>query len=148
MELFPLIWKIINLIEYHDLIENSVKMLAFMLDHADSGDYNAIHKASSEKPGISGINELKRTVSDLEEARKATINLIEDLTEEIEKRKKVEEDLRLSQQKLALHLNQTPLAAIEFDLKGNVVQWNTAAESIFGYSREESIGRQWSFYCP
>jgi PAS domain S-box-containing protein len=56
--------------------------------------------------------------------------------------------LQLSQQKLALHVEQTPLAVVEFDLEGRVREWNPAAVTVFGYSREEAIGQHWSFIVP
>ena len=49
--------------------------------------------------------------------------------------------LREFQQKLLLLVQQAPLAAIEWDLDFNVMEWNPAAESIFGFSRQETIGR-------
>ncbi|MEG5041234.1 MULTISPECIES: PAS domain S-box protein [unclassified Microcoleus] len=49
--------------------------------------------------------------------------------------------LKNSQQKLALHLHQTPLGAIEWDLNFEVAEWNLSAERIFGYNRLEAIGR-------
>ncbi|NJK74368.1 MAG: PAS domain S-box protein [Microcoleus sp. SU_5_6] len=49
--------------------------------------------------------------------------------------------LKKSQQKLALHLHQTPLGAIEWDLNFEVAEWNLSAERIFGYSRMEAIGQ-------
>ncbi|MEG4073568.1 PAS domain S-box protein [Microcoleus sp. Pol14C2] len=49
--------------------------------------------------------------------------------------------LKKSQQKLALHLHQTPLGAIEWDLNFEVAEWNLSAERIFGYSRLEAMGR-------
>ncbi len=42
-------------------------------------------------------------------------------------------------QKQALHLQNTPLAIIEFDIGLNVSEWNKAAETIFGYSHEEAV---------
>lgn len=56
-------------------------------------------------------------------------------------KKRVEESLLESQQKLALHFEQTPLGVIEWDLKFQVVAWNPAAEKIFGFSEPETIGR-------
>ncbi|MBW3586392.1 MAG: PAS domain S-box protein, partial [Cyanobacteria bacterium 0813] len=50
--------------------------------------------------------------------------------------------LKNSQQKLALHLHQTPLGAIEWDLNFEVAEWNLSAERIFGYNRLEAMGRQ------
>jgi len=49
--------------------------------------------------------------------------------------------LKKSQQKLALHLHQTPLGAIEWDLNFEVADWNLSAERIFGFNRLEAVGR-------
>ncbi len=59
-----------------------------------------------------------------------------------------ENNLRLSQQKLALHFDKTPLAVIEFDTNGIIHEWNPAACTVFGYSREEALGQHWSFLVP
>ena len=56
-------------------------------------------------------------------------------------RKQAEEALRKSKQKLSLHVQQTPLAVIEGNNKGEIVEWNAAAEVIFGYSKSEIIGQ-------
>ena len=46
-----------------------------------------------------------------------------------------------TEQKLHLHFEQTPLGAIELDLEHRLVEWNSAAERIFGYFRQEVIGK-------
>ena len=55
---------------------------------------------------------------------------------------RAEDALRKSEQKLQLHVQQTPLAVIELDLKHEVTEWNAAAEKMFGYSRAEMLGRK------
>jgi len=69
---------------------------------------------------------------------------VQDITE----RKRAEEERRLSEQRQSLHVEQTPLAVIEFDLDGRVREWNPAARTIFGFSREEAIGQHLSFIVP
>lgn len=59
-------------------------------------------------------------------------------------RMRIEADTReraigLMHQKQALHLQNTPLAIIEFDTELSVTEWNTAAETIFGYGRTEAL---------
>lgn len=49
--------------------------------------------------------------------------------------------LSKSQQRLQLHFERTPLAVIEWDLAFQVSEWNPAAQRIFGYTREEALGR-------
>ena len=46
-----------------------------------------------------------------------------------------------TQQKLHLHIEQTPLGVMELDLDGRFMEWNSAAERIFGFPREEVIGK-------
>ena len=59
---------------------------------------------------------------------------------QLAERKRSEESLHTSDQKLALHLRQTPLAVIEFDKDFKIKEWNPAAERIFGYSEAEIKG--------
>jgi PAS domain S-box-containing protein len=51
----------------------------------------------------------------------------------------------LSQQKFALHIEQTPLAVIEWNEQLRVTVWNRAAEHIFGYTADEVLGAHLSF---
>lgn len=60
-----------------------------------------------------------------------------DITEE----KLALEALTGSEQRLALHIKQTPLGVIEWNREFEVVDWNPAAEQIFGYQRDEAIGK-------
>lgn len=46
-----------------------------------------------------------------------------------------------SQQQLQFQLHNTLIAAISWDIEYRAVQWNDAAEKIFGYSREEALGQ-------
>jgi PAS domain S-box-containing protein len=45
-----------------------------------------------------------------------------------------------SEQRLALMVEQSPLAVIEWNLDLQVIKWNLTAEQMFGYSAEEAIG--------
>jgi PAS domain S-box-containing protein len=63
------------------------------------------------------------------------------IRQQMNRKKAAEEALKVSQKKLALHLEQTLLGVIEWDTEFRVREWNPAAEAMFGYSREEAIGR-------
>jgi diguanylate cyclase (GGDEF)-like protein/PAS domain S-box-containing protein len=52
-----------------------------------------------------------------------------------------EESLLRVQQRLELHLQQLPVAVISWDIEGRVTEWNPAAERMFGYTRDEVIGK-------
>lgn len=62
--------------------------------------------------------------------------VIQDITE----RKKSELALVDSRQKISAQLEHTPLAALALDLELRAVDWNLAAEKLFGFKREEAIG--------
>jgi diguanylate cyclase (GGDEF)-like protein/PAS domain S-box-containing protein len=42
-------------------------------------------------------------------------------------------------------VQQSPAAVIEWDLDRRVREWNAAAENIFGFTREQALGRYWHF---
>lgn len=50
-------------------------------------------------------------------------------------------DISESERRLKLHVEQTPLAVIEWDREFVVTDWNPAAENMFGYTKEEAMGR-------
>ena len=66
----------------------------------------------------------------------------------ITERKRAEEILLLSNQKLALHVQQTPLAVIGFDLDGYINEWNPAAVQMFGFTQNEAKGKYWILLVP
>jgi PAS domain S-box-containing protein len=46
-----------------------------------------------------------------------------------------------SERRLALHVEQTPLAYVEWDENLRVLRWNPAAEQLFGYTATEVLGQ-------
>jgi PAS domain S-box-containing protein len=67
---------------------------------------------------------------------------------DITERRKAEQALHDAIQKLRLHFEQTPMAVVEWDLEFRVTNWNPAAQTIFGYTREEAVGRHALFIVP
>lgn len=59
-----------------------------------------------------------------------------------------DEALRQSEQRLRLHFQQTAIGVIEWDTEFRVARWNPAAETIFGYTEAEALGRHASFIVP
>ena len=56
---------------------------------------------------------------------------------DITERKKAELALEKVHKKLSYHINNTPLAVVEYDSEFNILQWSKRAEEIFGWSEQE-----------
>lgn len=103
--------------------------------------------------GVMGVCAREANAFDSEEIR-----LLEEMSGDIgyalsslenqEARKRAEDALQKSAQRMHLHVGQTPLGVIEWDLDFRVVRWNPAAERIFGYSEQEAMGCHSSFIVP
>ncbi|MBF0456482.1 MAG: PAS domain S-box protein [Nitrospirae bacterium] len=80
------------------------------------------------------------TITPLADEHGRVVNFV-CLQEDITWRKQLDEELRKSQQHLSLLVENSPLAIIEWDLNDKVAAWNPAAERIFGYTKDEAMGR-------
>ena len=60
-------------------------------------------------------------------------------TIDITERKEAEEELRKANERLTFHFMQAPLGYIEWNDKLEVIDWNPAAEEIFGYTKKEAM---------
>ncbi len=92
---------------------------------------------------------LKRAYADLEKrVEERTQQLMQSnqaLQKEIAERHDAQSELLASRQRLALLVEQTPLAVIEWDMDFKVQEWNKAAENIFGYTKQEAIENHFEF---
>jgi PAS domain S-box-containing protein len=64
------------------------------------------------------------------------IGTLQDISEQEETNRATQD----SEQRLRFHIDQSPLAYIEWDMNFNVVEWNPAAERMFGFTRDEALG--------
>jgi PAS domain S-box-containing protein len=72
------------------------------------------------------------------------VGIIRDIT----KRKQAEELARAAHQRLTLHVENTPLAVIEWDKDFKVSRWSPSAERLFGWTAQEVLGKRvndWKF---
>ena len=86
----------------------------------------------------SGLKPNPETVRPLE-IFASLISQIVILKKEQKERRKAE--LWASEQRLALMVEQSPLAVIEWNLDFEVIKWNLVAEKMFGYTAQEAVGR-------
>jgi len=73
--------------------------------------------------------------TNLEQENKRLLDLLKDKENQFNKE-------RLLLQKLDLFNENTPLAVIEWDSNYCVTDWNKSAETIFGYTKEEVLGKR------
>lgn len=91
------------------------------------------------------ISGYKRIESALQQANEELEQHVETRTIELQQ---TVEELKKSQRRLELLIQQTPIAVIEFNQNFEATQWNPAAERIFGYRRDEVLGRRLDFMVP
>jgi len=60
---------------------------------------------------------------------------------DISERFRIEESLRISQERLLLHREQSPLGIIEWNTDFEITGWNPAAQNIFGFTQEQVLGQ-------
>ena len=70
--------------------------------------------------------------------------IIRDVTE----RKEIEKILRENEYRFKAHIENTPLAFLEFDTNQQIIKWNPSAERIFGYTEEEILGKHINIIIP
>jgi PAS domain S-box-containing protein len=76
--------------------------------------------------------------------RPAAMIFARDLSE----RKKAQRELSASQQRLSLLVRHSPMGAVVWDTEFRIVEWNPAAERMFGFSAAEAIGRDHTLIVP
>jgi len=74
----------------------------------------------------------------------ATQVLARDITEQVRARQRQ----HATQQRDSLLVEQTPLAVIIWDTQARVLEWNPAAEKMFGYSVREAVGLHMDLILP
>jgi PAS domain S-box-containing protein len=65
------------------------------------------------------------------------------ITHDITERKRTEAALQQAYQQLRLHVDNSPLAVLEWDRELRLQTWSKQAEKIFGWKAEEMVGHTW-----
>lgn len=84
----------------------------------------------------------------LEQARTSLRRMFYKLEMDIDMRKHVEQELKQGEQRFRVLVEKSPIAIIEWDSNFRVVEWNAAAERIFGWPRAQALGQHAGFIVP
>ncbi|HAG85365.1 MAG TPA: hypothetical protein DCL61_30525 [Cyanobacteria bacterium UBA12227] len=70
------------------------------------------------------------------------------VVEDIQERKEAQDKLQKAYQQLTLHVDNSPLAVLEWDCEFRLQRWSGQAEKLFGWKAEEVLGKyptEWQF---
>lgn len=111
-----------------------------LLTELDANSYigTPLHDASGAVMGVMVVLD-RKPLSNIENITEILLIFATRVSAELA-RIKSERRLRDAEQRLRLHVKQTPLGVIEWDTEFRVTDWNDAAEKIFGYTRSEAVG--------
>lgn len=119
-----------------------LQTLAAMVEAELNRDAAALQTPDAAEGALQELNAVlearvrQRTIA-LEEKNEA-------LTREIRQRADVEASLRRSEERVRTMIESSFSAFVALDAAAHVIEWNAAAERIFGWSRAEVLGRPWS----
>jgi PAS domain S-box-containing protein len=122
-------------------IDSTGRNLVEMVDniYSDPNEYsiniNENIKKNGERVWIEWHN---KAITDINGNRSGHIAIGFDITERIQ----AEKALLESEQKLKFHFENSPLAVVEWDADFIVTQWSREAEHIFGWMKEETLGKR------
>ena len=102
-------------------------------DAARDGTFWSTEQVMYEEGDISGAFEVYAFQTSPNNMAAAFLNVTDRIKET--------QQVRESEQRLSLMVEQSPMAVIEWNLDFEVTSWNPAAEAIFGYTSEEAIGQ-------
>jgi len=105
-------------------------------------DYD-VHVAKQDDDEIGLLSDGFNTMlAQIRERDRQLIQTVEQLRHEIMERTEAEQTLEVTARKLEALLRTSPLAIISLDRTGeHIVTWGGAAEQIFGWSKEEVLGK-------
>lgn len=98
-------------------------------------EHRVVRKATGE---VRWVHEKCHHVRDETGKIVSSLGMVLDITE----RKQSEERLRDMAQRLDSHMQNSPLAVVEWDSDHRVVRWSEEAEYVFGWSAEEMLGKR------
>lgn len=113
------------------LVRNAIQMVALFAEKLESVESMKRERNEFEELANQKIKELEIAVAELLETRSATLNIIEDLNLEIEKRSKVERELIESQARIEAFMNYVPAVILIKDSELRPVYGNSRFREMF-----------------
>lgn len=108
------------------------------------------HLLPRDQEEISEVLELlQQQVQDLQTEyaklqQKRTDDLVREANVQKGVRKHLDSKLRDANQRLTFHVDNSPLAVVEWDSQFRVQRWSQQSENIFGWSASEVLGKHWT----
>ncbi len=122
---------------YSLLVGSAAQMLAIFIENLNYQDHLVKEKSEYENLAALKINELRQSVKELEDARRAAINIIEDLSLEIEKRKQAEKKIKESEHKYRQLFENMTHGVFYQAADGSLTDINPAGLKILGITEEQ-----------
>jgi PAS domain S-box-containing protein len=119
------------------ILQNAVQMLAVFLDRISFENKLKERATNLETVSQGQLAQIKLYVNELETARIASLNLIEDLKNEIFERKEAETALIISEEKFSRLLMSLPLPIVYLGKDGKAIFRNDRFTKVFGFSEDE-----------
>lgn len=123
------------------LAGSAAQMLAIFLENLMLQDRLVRERGDYENLAVLKIAELNRSVKELQDARRASLNIIEDMSLEIERRTQAEKKIKESEQKYR-QLFESMTHGVFYQLAdGSLVDINPAGLRLLGLTAEQFLGR-------
>jgi len=121
------------------LIQNAVQMLAVILERLNYENQIKKEKESFEQIAEERLVKINQHIKALERSKLASLNLVDDLTDEIRAKEKIQKTLKESEERFRSYIENAPNGIFVADENGDYIEVNESAERITGYSRSELL---------